>query len=154
MSKNVLSGRHKLWARNFRNQHLVSATETSYSVLSWYYIWWYLIITQRTTLSVVNIVVNERSDPVAQLNTTCECQGFTNFLHWLNHMVRNVCRLHHVTGKLFSQCDHVIQRSVVACVWSHKFVIRMAVVAYPLLLLNVVSLHCDSSSTEFVAGKS
>ena len=32
-----------------------------------------LIITQSTTFYVVNIVAGERSDPVAQLNTTLEC---------------------------------------------------------------------------------
>ena len=74
-----------------------------------------LIIIQSTTFCVVNTVAGERSDPVAQLNTTFECYGFTNLRHWLNHIARKICRLHHAAGKL-SQSGHVIQQCVVACV--------------------------------------
>jgi hypothetical protein len=74
-----------------------------------------LIITQSTTFYIVNIVAGERSDPVAQLKTTFECYGFTNLRRWLNRIARNICRLHHVAGKLV-QSGHVTQRSVVACV--------------------------------------
>ena len=91
MSKNVLSGTYIFSACVVRNENVVVVdAETSYSVLYFHYIILYyilyyiilyyiilymgnLIITQSTTFYVVNIVAGERSDPVAQLNTTLEC---------------------------------------------------------------------------------
>jgi len=81
ISKNVLSGSYIFRACVVRNENVVVGAETSYSILYFNYIILYyiilyvgnLIITQSTAFYVVNIVAGERSDPVAQLNTTFEC---------------------------------------------------------------------------------
>jgi hypothetical protein len=67
------------------------------------------------------------------------------------YIARKICRLRRVAGKLF-QSGHVIQRSVVACVWNHKFVISIAGGAYP-LFLGTLTPRCDGSYTAFVARK-